>query len=192
VSEDESVESLSVGEAAEVLGVTRDAIHKRINRGTIRHERGADGRYYVFVDSSTLGLDASRDKSRDKSKVEVLERLIARLEHELGEEREARRRADTILAQLARANEEQARTIRALEGPQEPSESPVSRGPSEEGLRTPTDASREPQQATEHPDSKAPRRWWRRMFLVIVGLVVAGFVVGVMGSRFFLILTFGP
>src|SRR5829696_6141975 len=32
-------------------------------------------------------------------------------------EREARRRADTILAQLSRANEEQARTIRALEAP---------------------------------------------------------------------------
>ena len=35
------------------------------------------------------------------------------------EEREARRRADTILAQLSAANAEQARTIRALEAPQE-------------------------------------------------------------------------
>ena len=190
MSDDESVERLSVGEAAEVLGVTRDAIHKRINRDTIRYERGEDGRYYVYVDTSALGLDASKDTSKDTSNVEVLERLIARLEHELEEEREARRRADTILAQLARANEQQARTIRTLEAPQVHSESPESRGPSE-GLRTPPDGSREPQEATERTDRNAPRQW-RRMLLVIAGIVVAGFVVGVLGSYFFLILPFGP
>jgi hypothetical protein len=44
VSEDASIERLSVGDAAEALGVTRDAIHKRISRGSIRHEKGEDGR----------------------------------------------------------------------------------------------------------------------------------------------------
>jgi hypothetical protein len=42
------------------------------------------------------------------------------MEEQLAEEREARPRADTIIAQLARANEEQARTIRELEAPSEP------------------------------------------------------------------------
>jgi DNA-directed RNA polymerase specialized sigma24 family protein len=45
VSEDVSVERLSVAEAAEALGVTRDAIHKRIRRGSVEHEKGADGRF---------------------------------------------------------------------------------------------------------------------------------------------------
>jgi hypothetical protein len=72
-----------------------------------------------------------------------------RNQEQLAAEREARRRADTIIAQLARANEEQARTIRELEAPSEPPsgerESPEtveeeperaeSLGPLREGLR---------------------------------------------------------
>ena len=111
MSEDVSVERLSVAEAAEALGVTRDAIHKRINRGTIEHEKGEDGRFYVYVDTSTRGLDSSMDTSKDDSKVETIERLlehqqdrIAFLERVLEEEREARteerRRHDTLMAQL--------------------------------------------------------------------------------------------
>jgi hypothetical protein len=63
VSEDVSVERLPVAQAAEVLGVTRDAIHKRIHRGTIAYEKGDDGRFYVYVDTSTEGLDSSTDTS---------------------------------------------------------------------------------------------------------------------------------
>ena len=76
MSEDVSVEPLSVAEAAEALGVTRDAIHKRINRGTIEYQKGEDGRYFVYVDTSTQRLDLSTDTSKDESKVEALERLI--------------------------------------------------------------------------------------------------------------------
>jgi excisionase family DNA binding protein len=76
VSEDESIERLSVAEAAQVLGVTRDAVHKRISRGSIKYERGEDGRFYVYVDTTTSGLDISTDASKDESKIEALERLI--------------------------------------------------------------------------------------------------------------------
>ena len=38
---------VSVYEAADLLGVTVDAIRKRIQRGTIPHERHEDGRVYV-------------------------------------------------------------------------------------------------------------------------------------------------
>ena len=41
------------------------------------------------------------------------------MREQLAEEREARRRADTIMAQLSQANAEQACTIRALEGPRD-------------------------------------------------------------------------
>ena len=76
MSEEQSIERLSVAEAARVLGVTRDAIHKRISRGSIEHEKGEDGRFYVYVDTSTLELDMSTDMSKDESKVEALERLL--------------------------------------------------------------------------------------------------------------------
>ena len=138
MSEVESVERLSVAEAAERLGVTRDAIHKRIRRDSIRHERGEDGRFYVYVDGSTTGLDSSTDKSTDTSNDESLvqamremmaltEERVAYLERQVEEEREARRRADTLLAQLMQR-------IPELEAPRQ---------------GTPTDAPEAPPTATE-------------------------------------------
>jgi hypothetical protein len=84
--------------------------------------------------------------------------LIATLQEQLAEEREARRRADTIIAQLARANEEQARTIRELESPSEP--------PSEE-RGSPETPSESPASTAAPPEPEPPaevRPWWRRMF----------------------------
>jgi excisionase family DNA binding protein len=140
VSEDQSVERLSVGEAAERLGVTRDAIHKRIHRGTIEHEKGDDGRFYVYVDTSKTEADTSTDESKDKSKVEVLERLIARLEHDLEQADERDRENRRIIAMLTSR-------IPAIEAP----ESPEPR-PSEARSDTP-DAGGEAQEGPE-------RRWW--------------------------------
>jgi hypothetical protein len=157
VSEDVSVERLSVGEAAQALGVTRDAIHKRISRGSIEYEKGEDGRFYVFVDSSTSGLDSSTDTSKDESKVEALERLIqnqqdriAFLERMLEEEREVRteerRRHDTLMAQLMQR-------IPEIEAPSEPPGAPTAamEGQSDTGVPPERETSSE-------------RPWWRRVF----------------------------
>jgi hypothetical protein len=168
VSEDVSVERLSVGEAARVLGVTRDAIHKRISRGTINHEKGEDSRFYVYVDTSTEGLDSSTDTSKDESKVETLERLlehqqerISFLERVLEEERqtrtEERRRHDTLMAQLVQR-------IPELEPPREARESPTA---PPDYYQDPTDAgggTQEPAEALGGPSSGTARgSWWRRM-----------------------------
>jgi hypothetical protein len=161
VSEDASVERLSVGKAAQVLGVTRDAIHKRINRGSIEFERGDDGRLYVYVDTSTLGLDSSTDTSKGESKVESNVESNALIS-------EMRGRIEDLRMQLeaeTRANEENRRIIAALTSripelppasSQEPRESPESEaspGPS----TTPTEEAGGAQEPTERP-------WWRRMF----------------------------
>jgi hypothetical protein len=60
---------------------------------------------------------AGRRQASGSEMVEELRDRIAYLEHQVEEEREARRRADTILAQLSAATAEQARTIRAIEAP---------------------------------------------------------------------------
>jgi IS30 family transposase len=141
VSEDESVERLSVSAAAERLGVTRDAIHKRIRRNTIRHEQGEDGRLYVYVDTST---DESKVDPKVDPKVEVMERYIARLERELEEADERDRENRRIIAMLTSR-------IPAIEAPrEEPPESSESPVPTP----TPTEASGGAQEATERP-------WWR-------------------------------
>ena len=169
MSEDVSVERLSVAEAAEVLGVTRDAIHKRIKRGSIEHEKGEDGRFYVDVDTSTPGLDESVDKSKDKSKVEVLERLIEgqqdrieSLERQLMRHGDETERLHQIIAGLAQANSEQARTIRAIEAPasEEPTQDAETVEEEPEGAE-PRPATGGAQDAAQGPER---RSWWRRWF----------------------------
>jgi predicted DNA-binding protein YlxM (UPF0122 family) len=167
VSEDMSVERLSVMEAAEALGVTRDAIHKRIRRGTIEHEKGEDGRFYVYVDTSTSRVDQSAYESKDESKVEVLERLIegqqdriAFLERELERRGDETVRLHQIVAGLTQANAQLAARVPELEAPQEAAEAPE---PAED----------EPERAEPRPDrveaqegvgEASERSWWRRMF----------------------------
>jgi hypothetical protein len=154
-------------EAAEALGVTRDAIHKRIRRGTIEYEKGEDGRFYVYVDTSTSRVDQSAYESKDESKVEVLERLIegqqdriAFLERELERRGDETVRLHQIVAGLTQANAQLAARVPELEAPQEAAEAPE---PAED----------EPERAEPRPDrveaqegvgEASERSWWRRMF----------------------------
>ena len=43
---------VSVNEAAQVLGVTVDAIRKRVQRGTIPHQRDDAGRVWVLLEAA--------------------------------------------------------------------------------------------------------------------------------------------
>ena len=167
MSEDWSVERLSVAEAAEALGVTRDAVHKRIKRRSIKYERGEDGRFYVYVDTSSSGLDKSVDESVDESKVEVLERLIEGQQERIAFlEREMRRRGDEterlhqIVAGLAQANAEQARTIRAIEAPATSDTTQDAETVEEEPeeAEEPGPAPASPQTASEQTASERPQR----------------------------------
>jgi len=121
---------LTVAEASEVLGITVEAVRGRIKRRTLEHERDS-GTVYVLLHADQShdqprpddGQTSDRPRPDDHADInEELRDRISYLERQVEEEREARRRADTILAQLSAANAEQARTIRVLEAPQEPPE----------------------------------------------------------------------
>jgi hypothetical protein len=173
------------------MGVTVDAIRGRIRRGTLHSERES-GTVYVWVglaeaDRREPSAD-SRGPSPDQS--ELIEEMRARIEdlrEQLDEEREARRRADTILAQLSQANAEQARTIRAIEAPAsgatEPPGGPetATEQPGRVEPQPSVEVTQEPQESPELgedeqqgrdpvPDATGPREepperpWWRRMF----------------------------
>jgi excisionase family DNA binding protein len=154
---------VTIQEAARRLGVKEDAIRKRIQRGSMRHEKAKDGRVYVWVDATQ---DATQDTERTSQDTTQDERVgdlreqVSYLRRQLDEEREARRRADTIIAQLARANEEQARTIRELEAPSGPPsderESPETVEQEPEGA--------EPRSAAGGAQEGSQRPWWRRVF----------------------------
>jgi predicted RNase H-like nuclease (RuvC/YqgF family) len=105
-------------------------------------------------------LDIEPTNDRTDELIEELKDRVHRLEYQLDQERETRteerRRQDTVIAQLSRANEEQARTIRQLEAPSEARESPQT--VEEEPERA------EPRPATVETQEPVRRPWWRRMF----------------------------
>jgi hypothetical protein len=128
----------------------------RVKRGTLSADKEG-GRLYVLLD-----IEPTTEPTTDRTDelIEELNDRVHRLEYQLDQEREARteerRRQDTVIAQLSRANEEQARTIRQLQAPSEPRESPQT-------------AREEPARAEPRPDrveaqEGARRPWWRRMF----------------------------
>ena len=146
---------LDVGEAAHELGISTDAVRKRIARGSLRSDR-EDGHVRVWLDIG--GTEAGPEAQVDgEALVEVLQDHITDLRVQLEAEREARRRADTIIAQLTQANAALAARVPELEA-------------AESREQTAESAAEEPERAAE-PHSDAPgaqeavrRSWWRRMF----------------------------
>src|SRR5215217_3480471 len=151
---------LTVHDAARRLGISEDAVRMRVKRGTLPADKEG-GRLHVLLD-----VEPTTEPTTDRTDelIEELKDRVHRLEYQLDQEREARteerRRQDTVIAQLSRANEEQARTIRQLEAPAGP--------PPGEG-ESPETASEEPEKAEPRPaageaQEAIQRPWWRRMF----------------------------
>lgn len=148
--------------AAEVLGVTVDAVRKRIQRGTIPHERHEDGRVYVLLDAGALQdarpvtsgtmLDGERDELVEsfKEQISYLRRVIGTRDQELAARTEELRRKDHIVAAL---------TERIPELSPPPREAPGSSG------TAPEDAGIEDDVIPTEPQ-RAPRRrsWLLRFF----------------------------
>lgn len=150
------VTRLTVSEAAAVLGISVEAVRGCIKRGTIEHEREGD-RVYVLVggDQSTTGRGQDVGQPNDQEQlvgdqaplVENLLDQVGYLREQLAEEREARRRADTIIAQLSQANVTLAARVPQLEAPREPQNPAESAGSqSDEGTGLPR-SRRRPQSA---------------------------------------------
>jgi hypothetical protein len=168
---------VTVAEAADILGITAEAVRTRIKRGrldSVKDPPKPGGTVYVLLeadqtgpntDPTSQGQDQTIDQTRQdaperfaEAMIEELRDRVRYLERVLEEEREARtderRRHDTLMAQLMQR-------IPELEPPGEASsearESPESPGPS----HLPTEASGEAQAASERPQE---RSWWRRLF----------------------------
>jgi excisionase family DNA binding protein len=134
-------------EAAEALGISVEAVRKRIERGQLGHER-VDGRVYVYLDGDQTesGPDVEVEStaliSEKNARIELLERQLTEANER---DRENRR----IIAAL---------TQRIPELPPASSESTQ-------------DAPQSPETATVeeagHPggvQEGAQRPWWRRVF----------------------------
>src|SRR5829696_1689274 len=118
-----SRQRVSVDEAARALGLTVDAVRKRVQRGTIEHEKDWPGRVRIILDSpdnaSTLQDESPDSTGRADAliaaKDETIEELrdrVRRLEREVDTRNEEIRRRDHLLAAALER-------IPAIEAPQE-------------------------------------------------------------------------
>lgn len=149
---------VTLAEASRVLGISKEGVRKRVKRGKLRSDKGPDNRVYVYL---PFGGDAGTPGpgSEQAAKGELFEQMEARitdLKDQLDQEREARRRADHIIAQLSQANAEMARTIQAIEPPTSSDRPPDSTETASE-TQGRGDVPDEPETVTELP-------WWRRWF----------------------------
>jgi excisionase family DNA binding protein len=115
---------VTVEEAAQMLGIEKGSVKKRIQRGKLRSEKDAGGTLYVYVDRSETVQDKSVGQSqtaRDELVAE-LRRTNELLREVITTRDEEIRRRDVIISQLTSR-------IPELEAPPEARESPESSGP---------------------------------------------------------------
>jgi len=146
-------ERLTLRQAAERLGVSESAIRKRVERGTLRSDKGSDGRRYVYLDT---GADNVADTGADTSATHEHDALISEL----------RAHNDTLRDQLEAERQAHAEARRIIAGL-------VERIPAIEAPQEAADADETVEQKPERaePRSDAPGRqegarrpWWRRVF----------------------------
>ena len=141
-------ERLTLRQAAARLGVSESAVRKRAERGTLRSDKGPDGRRYVYLDTVTdtmadEGADTSATGERDTLISEMVEEMrheVHYLRDQLHQELERRsaeaERYQQIVAALTAANASLSERLRELEPPQE----------------TPPEARESPETVEEAPD----------------------------------------
>src|SRR5215212_3725756 len=148
---------LTVQEAAEVLGTSVDAVRMRVRRGSLESEKDPDGRVHVWVNGDSMETKPRLD-GEPGGLISAKDETIRVLSEQLESEREARRRADTIIAQLTQANAVLAARVPELEAPQEePPEAPEAPEEQPKGAE-------QPPSGTGEARSEDQRPWWRRMF----------------------------
>jgi hypothetical protein len=147
-------ERVSVPQAADHLGTTVDAIRKRVQRGTIPHEKDAAGRVWILLDTGRPRQDTIQDTTGQRQDGEsgpLISEMRGRIEDlrvQLEAERRAHAEARRIIAGLVER-------IPAIEAPPETAEA--------------TETADEQQGRGQiHPDAPGAqegvrRPWWRRV-----------------------------
>jgi excisionase family DNA binding protein len=152
---------LTVQEAAEVLGTSVDAVRMRIRRGSLESDKDPDGRVHVWVNGDSTETEPRLD-GEPSGLISAKDETIRVLSEQLESEREARRRADTIIAQLTQANAALAARVPELEA-----SSGVPGVPEAASEEEPQSGGGEPHPvsgvAQEGAQKLEGRPWWRRL-----------------------------
>ena len=145
------MDRLTVAQAAERLGVTQDAVRKRIARGTIKHDKDYEGRILVYLDTFERKSKTDQDNEQDAGSKTVSDadqdKYTRSLEDQIDFLRRELERKDTIIMSLTQR-------IPELKASSEP----------REGHMT---ASEESDKSTAPPEQQEPsqrRSFWRQFF----------------------------
>jgi seryl-tRNA synthetase len=130
--------------AAELLGISVEAVRQRIRRGTLRSDKDKDGSVWVYLDESVRDTDSVQTTDQTLYTTH-LENEISYLRQQLEQANERDREQRRIIAALTQR-------IPELEAPSEPRESP----------ETATVATEEANPRPERVEEHVP--WWRRWF----------------------------
>jgi hypothetical protein len=144
-------ERLTLRQAAARLGVSESAVRKRVERRTLRSDKGPDGRRYVYLDTvADEGADTSATGERD-ALISELRAHNDTLREQLEAERQGHAEARRLLAAALE------RIPPQLEAPQEASEDAetVEEAPDELGAER---ARREMAETTMHEGMAEERR----------------------------------
>jgi excisionase family DNA binding protein len=138
---------MTVAEASERLQISKEAIRKRISRGSLRADKDQDGTIRVYVPPSPTG-----------DRGELVDLLRAQLE-DLRTDRDAwrdqARRSDYLASTAMDRTRELEGRLREIEaGPE-----PASASEAAEADLNPS-----PTEATVSPQTPPQRPWWRRFF----------------------------
>jgi len=160
--EPQANQRLTVAQAAGLLGITEGAVRSRIKRGTLPTAKEG-GTVFVLLGGGTSEANQSPNAGEptDQSGLVVAQLLdrVASLERQLERRGDETERLHQIIAGLAQANAEQARTIRAIEAPATQEESP------EDAVTVEEEPERaEPRSYAAGPQEGVQRPWWRRVF----------------------------
>jgi hypothetical protein len=140
-----------LSEAAALLGVSKDAVRMRVKRGTLRSEKGENGRVYVWVN---VNPDADPNAVHPQGGVEAWRELIDELRDRVRSLEDANRENRRIIAALTQR-------IPEIEAPRE-------QAPSQEAPGGPQSGADGQERAEPRPagDAQEPseRPWWRRVF----------------------------
>jgi hypothetical protein len=153
-----------LSEAAELLGVSKDAVRMRVKRGTLRSEKGENGRVYVWVN---VNPDGDPNAVRPEPAVEAWRELIDELRDRVRSLEDANRENRRIIAALTQRIPE----IEAPASPEPPGAS-ESAGEEPESAAEPRSSTGGPQAGPGRPRDTAEfpmrgsltRPWWRRVF----------------------------
>jgi hypothetical protein len=164
------LDRVTVPEAAERLGISENALRKRVQRDTIQWDRGEDGRVFVYLPPAGRGqADDQADGHAGGYAADQATRhpvapvgLVESLQEQLGYLRGALETRDKELAEMRRLLAGALERIPAIESPPDTANNPLSSTAPSGGPVTPS----EHKGNDTRTDNETPEKpsWWHRLF----------------------------